>query len=337
MDPTEAIGQVLGLLKFTRTGPAPLFDALEAGSIAAQAECAPDPTGIDILDAAVSPTALWWNDYKAADSGGLCAPTGWAIWLNTHVLAPQADLIAIADSCLEVERLAFSKSQTKGRQNLSWSDLEAVAWIASRDPEFVLSVRAFAQQPSDARAAGRAAGLRYLRHHIAVRHCQCRAEKPLRPIGADGACSCLPTTWERLIIAIQAGLKGEALDGTASRTIRPEDLLFARFFNFGFEIHAALTLADEGIFFSADAVKLLTTNGDDQIPIAETRAPSVKLARPPANDAILKKADEMHKRGMKGRDIASRMRFENGFENTPTTLVRELIKGRYRSGRKGAC
>ncbi len=62
----------------------------------------------------------------------------------------------------------------------------------------------------------------------------------------------------------------------------------------------------------------------------ESRAPSVKRGYPPSDDAILNKADEMHDRGLNARDIASQMHLEEGFENVATTVVRELIKGRFR-------
>lgn len=64
------------------------------------------------------------------------------------------------------------------------------------------------------------------------------------------------------------------------------------------------------------------------------RAPSVKKGRPPVDDIVLSKADEMHHRGMRGQDIAKHMRLEAGFENVATRDVRALIKGRYKQGRK---
>jgi hypothetical protein len=64
--------------------------------------------------------------------------------------------------------------------------------------------------------------------------------------------------------------------------------------------------------------------------VRSERAPSVKAGRPPSDDEILAKADEMKGREMKGRTIASEMRHEPGFENVATTQVRELIKGRWR-------
>ena len=60
------------------------------------------------------------------------------------------------------------------------------------------------------------------------------------------------------------------------------------------------------------------------------RAPSVKAGRPPSDDEILAKADEMKARGLDGRTIAKQMRLEPGFENVATTAVRDLIKGRWK-------
>ncbi|WP_443478115.1 hypothetical protein ACLIMP_06270 [Novosphingobium aerophilum] len=67
------------------------------------------------------------------------------------------------------------------------------------------------------------------------------------------------------------------------------------------------------------------------IPIASIdRAPSVKGGRPPSDDEILAKADEMKARGLDGRTIAKSMRLEQGFEHVATTTVRALIKGRWK-------
>lgn len=63
------------------------------------------------------------------------------------------------------------------------------------------------------------------------------------------------------------------------------------------------------------------------------RAPAVKHGRPPSDEDILVKADEMRKRDLDGYQIASTMHREPGFENVSTTAVRGLIKGRYPAGR----
>jgi hypothetical protein len=64
------------------------------------------------------------------------------------------------------------------------------------------------------------------------------------------------------------------------------------------------------------------------------RAPSVKKGKPPSDESILAKADEMHGRGMGCYAIASAMRDEPGFENVSVTAVRELLKGRWPRGRR---
>lgn len=63
------------------------------------------------------------------------------------------------------------------------------------------------------------------------------------------------------------------------------------------------------------------------------RAPSVKAGRPPDDDKILAKADEMKARGMNGRTIAKMMRHEPGFENVANQTVRDLTLGRWKGGR----
>lgn len=64
-----------------------------------------------------------------------------------------------------------------------------------------------------------------------------------------------------------------------------------------------------------------------------SRSPAFKGGRAPLPETILAKADEMKARGLDGRQIAAQMRLENGFEHVATTVVRELIKGRWRPGR----
>lgn len=63
------------------------------------------------------------------------------------------------------------------------------------------------------------------------------------------------------------------------------------------------------------------------------RAPSYKRGRPPSDEDILIKADEMKGRGMNGYEIASLMHKEQGFEHVSTTRVRELINGKYPRGK----
>lgn len=91
--------------------------------------------------------------------------------------------------------------------------------------------------------------------------------------------------------------------------------------------------------WSAFRDKTFVTHHEDEraSPVTKKRAPSVKAGRAPTDDHIIAKADEMRARGMTTYLIASSMRLEPGFENVATTVVRDLIKGRYkRTGRGGA-
>jgi hypothetical protein len=64
------------------------------------------------------------------------------------------------------------------------------------------------------------------------------------------------------------------------------------------------------------------------------RSPTVKTGRPPSDEQILAKAEEMRSRGMNSYEIAAAMRHEPGFEHAGTVLVRQLVKGRWKpSGR----
>ena len=62
----------------------------------------------------------------------------------------------------------------------------------------------------------------------------------------------------------------------------------------------------------------------------------LKDGRNLSNEAILSKADEMHARPMRVRDIAKMMCKEPGFEDAQNERIRDLTKGRYaRPGRAG--
>lgn len=87
----------------------------------------------------------------------------------------------------------------------------------------------------------------------------------------------------------------------------------------------------ESVLVRPDAVRDLWPA---RIPTSPTRAPAFKTARPPDDAAILEQADKMHAGGMTGRVLASQMRFVPGFEHVATTSVRNLIKGRYKGGRR---
>ncbi len=82
----------------------------------------------------------------------------------------------------------------------------------------------------------------------------------------------------------------------------------------------------------ADLISTFPELGLSRHPI-RTRAPSVKMGRPPDPDSILTKADEMKARGLGSRQIASRMHLEPGFDQVATTEVRTLLHGRWPPGR----
>lgn len=72
----------------------------------------------------------------------------------------------------------------------------------------------------------------------------------------------------------------------------------------------------------------------DSVVLHQHAAPARTIVdRPPSDEAICAKADEMRARGLNGREIAARMRMEPGFENAGTVIVRSAILGRYKAGR----
>jgi len=93
------------------------------------------------------------------------------------------------------------------------------------------------------------------------------------------------------------------------------------------------TVRMAGVMFARADIEAMIPSG--RMPTAKNgRAPAVKTAAPPNDDAIKAKADEMKARGLDGRAIAATMRHEPGFEHAGTVTVREAIKGRYARGRQ---
>lgn len=96
-----------------------------------------------------------------------------------------------------------------------------------------------------------------------------------------------------------------------------------------------------GVTFHADDLTAIFENASEGGGSAspkpnqgKNRAPSVKKGRPPSNEKILAKADEMHAQGMKARDIAKEIHKVPGFENVGTVEARALLNGRWPRGRR---
>jgi hypothetical protein len=92
-----------------------------------------------------------------------------------------------------------------------------------------------------------------------------------------------------------------------------------------------------GVTFHAGDLAAFLETGGKSFPNpkqGKERKPSVKKGRPPSDDRILAKADEMHAQGLGSRDIARDISKMPGFENVGTVAARALIDGRYPRGRR---
>lgn len=157
---------------------------------------------------------------------------------------------------------------------------------------------------------------------------------------ADGSPPPMMETFRQACRAIHAALR----DGNLPTYVAPETgtpLSVPRFYWNGVNpeslhhIYRGMTTDDHGagcpVLLSRLAFdKWRAAIADSSNPEID-RAPSVKARRPPSDDEILTKADEMKTRGLDGRTIAKQMRLEPGFKNVATTAVRDLIKGRWKS------
>lgn len=145
--------------------------------------------------------------------------------------------------------------------------------------------------------------------------------------------SCIPEEFWR---CVDAGTAGTQIDGDAgifATTViyNPEIGDYSdreHIWLYGVTFHAGDLEAFLGRNFeSGGSVSPNPTQGAQ-------RTPAVKKGKPPTDDRILAKADEMHAKGMTSREIAKFMCREPGFENAGTVLVRDLLKGRWARGRR---
>lgn len=120
--------------------------------------------------------------------------------------------------------------------------------------------------------------------------------------------------------------------GASGRTSRPANrVVVDRFFNEARTRIETLIAAWE----LEDQIRLAAFEGAAVLyEETSTRAPAFKDGRPPSDERIVAKAEEMKTLGLTGYEIATEMRHEEGFQNVGTVAVRQLLKGRWSGGRR---
>lgn len=297
------------------------INALEAGKLRARRVGPPPPaTGNPALDNADPSSTDFWRIYRELKLGISPAEMEWTGWLR---------------SCVEVEQTPAFRIFANEAEPTSWSDIQALAWVASNDGNLVAKLANTEHSDAKTRRTLRAQALEYLRVHVAMKHCCCGAREP-------GQCTCLTTASDELA----AGLRDERLRARALQQDRtgplvlPADIRIAPFDRAAGTLNLAegateVRFDERGVRSAYERRSAPTTTEPPQQPrgAAETRPAAAKRECLRSIEEIVAKADEMKASGMSGYDIARSMQHEPGFGGVKVTLVRHLIKGRYKRGR----
>lgn len=208
----DLFGIALRAFMHLRGGPQRFFSELSTGDIEAIALTAPPKTDDPLLNAAGIPDPAWWTNYwnatlAKADTRGIKLTSVWSTWFHSDVAVDSASTIRLLAQLLDEERAMAAEGKPEDLAPPStWSDLEALAWIASRDEGLRKGVRDFVRHDSRGDRAWRERALLYLAFHVSWRHCSCRApSNPILILDRPAACACLKTAWVGLIAALQRG------------------------------------------------------------------------------------------------------------------------------------
>jgi len=199
-----------------------------------------------------------------------------------------------------------------------WTVLQAIGWIATRSRAYVVLMGEL-EAGREAEIA-RTIVFSSMQVYVARNNCAC----PARSLDAAQrleACICIGNAGRSLLEAIRT--KGvTAVQGTRK-------MEFYELAGVG-QRPTCIDWLDINPAPTFSSAEVMTAFRPASLSDGPLRSPSVKAGKPPIDEDILAKADEMKARGLDGRTIAKEMRLEPGFENVATTMVRELIKGRWR-------
>ena len=211
-----------------------------------------------------------------------------------------------------------------------WSVFQTIAWVATRSPAYV--ERAGQLEEYNDTDLAQFVCFSMVVVYVTRHACTCTAAALDNAIRWE-TCTCVRDAGRLIIEQIrQDNLRPIQSTNRGSRVMAWHE--FAGIGNrpTGADWHE---LKPAPTFSSAEVIAAFPSRYHDSTEVFREvgRAPSVKAGRSPSDDAILEKASEMKARGLTGRTIAKKMRLEAGFENVATTAVRDLIKGKWASGR----
>lgn len=105
-----------------------------------------------------------------------------------------------------------------------WSDLEALAWVATRDHGLASRVGMFAWSDDGRTEARRRQAYDYLQFQVASKHCGCRMTDE---IGPDiGPCGCTRAAWWDLLRALKRGVLTASMDAGGGVQVSIEPIAF---------------------------------------------------------------------------------------------------------------
>ena len=180
-----------------------LFSALELGQVVARSTEPPPHTKNDVHDSAGTISSEWWLEYKKF---GEIAGTRdiWITWLYSHVDVNSEQIKPIMIDYLESLRRTFKFNRRPHILRTTWSDLEVLAWCATADMDLVKRMRDFSHQARNEHVA-HTVGTLYLRLNVALSYCSCGATRTLSLPNEAGACSCILSAADQLIISLLSG------------------------------------------------------------------------------------------------------------------------------------
>ena len=215
---------------YARPGPIRLLQALAQGTVKARALSPPPWSDVGLLANARVEAPNWWADYLAntiTDARGTGISEAWSKWLHSTVVVASETASELLSEMFDHERATYRKTQATVRLPSVWSDVEALAWLASGDDHLVAKVRDFAHQRQDRAQSARQCGLDYLAFQVSSSYCGCgKQQSALVVVDRPDACDCVRSAWMKLGSALQGGAvpASVALDGTATH-VHPRDFL----------------------------------------------------------------------------------------------------------------
>lgn len=210
VEPRERFGVVLRAFQHVFGGVNRLMEKLGDGSLEAFTLKPPPPSSIPHLDDANAPGPQWWGHFgrEFAFGGGpgkIELPSEWLRWLYHEVEIAVAPAVDTLVDLFEAERSSSAKRIGEAPNSATWSDLQAIAWVASRDTDLPSIMASFRPVGSANDDKIRSRGLRYLRFRVAQKHCQCNAKNPLLVLNYPEMCSCLHQAWDCLTAGLISG------------------------------------------------------------------------------------------------------------------------------------